>query len=225
MGGKSRLLMKNVCAKSVRLVDASDPMKYIPEINSDAKSSFRQVFSRTMVLLFLCVGMAACNNSDDDIKAIWSYEQSQSADPDFRFYPMETRQVGQLTVADSTRMITNAFNRPLDTLLLQNHRALESLLQMQSLYVKYDMEALRETVSIEINQLKAARKWLNGMKNRLEDYQRMNPAKVLIKKVECRFQYDISGLRQKGSKDKIYYICTSTNKVTTADDAHPSTNR
>ena len=119
------------------------------------------------LMIVACFVLAGCNGADNDTKAIWSYEQDQSEDPDFQFYPSEMKTVGQITVQDSIHFITNALAQPIDTLSLQNSRALQSLLQMQTLYVKYDMEQFRENISTEIEQLEHAQKWLNSMKNRL----------------------------------------------------------
>jgi hypothetical protein len=162
--------------------------------------------------------MVACNSSNDDLKAIWSYEQSQTTQPDFRFYPLETKTIGQTTIGDSIQFISNDLTQPLDTLIRQNSRTLQSLLQLQSLYVKYDMETARETISVEINRLEAAQKWLNNLQNRVEEYKAEGLDKVLIRKVECRFEYDLPMSSKKVTKNKIYYIRTATGTVVLSEE-------
>jgi hypothetical protein len=164
----------------------------------------------------ICVGcafLAGCSGSDKNTKAIWSYEQRQTSDPDFQFYPLETKSVGQITVKDSMAFIEKAMVQPVDSLLQQNSRAMKSLLQMQTLYVKYDMETLRETLSPEIGQLESSQRWLHFIKKRVDEYRSMPLDKVLIRKVECRYEYNIPLTVKKEIKDKIYFIHATTGNV------------
>lgn len=160
----------------------------------------------------------SCKESDDDLKAIWAYEQIQTGDPDFQFYPIETNVNGKITVNDSIRIITNGLSQPLDSLIRQNSSTLQSLLQMQSLYVKYNMETLRENISGQIDELEKSQKQLNQFRAKLTDYKRMKPDDVLIRKVECRFQYTNPLSQQKITKDKIYYISTENGDVVMAEE-------
>jgi hypothetical protein len=46
----------------------------------------------------------------------------------------------------------------------------------------------------------------------------MSPDKVLIRRVECRFQYTVPLSSQKEEKDKIYFIHATTGHVVLAQD-------
>lgn len=173
---------------------------------------------RATVLISMCCLFFGCNSSDNDIKAIWSYEQRRTADPDFRFYPLETKTVGQVTVNDSLTFIKKSLVQPVDTLLKQNSNTLRGLLQMQTLYVRYDMETMRESIAAEIRPLEASQKWLNSMKAKMENYRNMPSDKVLLRKVECRFEYEIPLTSKKETKDKIYYIHTTSGNVMQAEE-------
>ena len=181
------------------------------------KNRFESLSSAIALLLLAC-SLFSCNSSDNDSKAIWSYEQRQAADPDFQFYPLEMKTVGQITAKDSLSFIEKALAQPVDTLLKQNSKTLQELLQMQTLYVKYDMETMREKISSEISQLEASQKWLNSMKAKIEKYRSMSAGKVLVRQVECRFQYDVTMSTRKATKDKIYFIHATTGNVVLAQD-------
>lgn len=174
-------------------------------------------------LMICAFAFFSCKGSDNDQKAIWVYEQAQTGDPDFQFYPIETNETGKITVKDSIRIIADALSKPLDSLIRENSSTLQSLLQMQSLYVKYNMETLRENIAAQINELEKAQKQLNQMKNRFTDYKSMTPDDVLIRKVECRFQYINPLSRQKITKDKIYYISTESGNVVMAEEQSAAT--
>jgi hypothetical protein len=206
--------MKKDYAKSARLGN-SEGKSDIPHtaVNHLENSSF--IFT---LLLVFCGLLLGCSSSDSDIKAIWSYEQNQVSDPDFQFYPIETKTLGQITVKDSLVFIEKSLEQPVNSLLRQNSQSLKELLQMQTLYVKYNMETLRENLSLEIGQLESSQKWLNGMKERIESYRSMSPDKVLIRRVECRFQYTMPLSSQKTEKDKIYFIHATTGRVVLAQD-------
>jgi hypothetical protein len=214
MVGKSRLLMKKDYAKSAKSGN-SEAKSVIPYtvVNHLKNSNF--IFA---TLLLFCGLLLGCSSSDNDIKAIWSYEQNQVSDPDFQFYPLETKTLGQITVKDSLAFIEKSLAQPVNSLLKQNSQSLKELLQMQTLYVKYDMETLRENLSTEIGQLESSQKWLNGMKARIESYRSMSPDKVLVRRVECRFQYTVPLSSQKAEKDKIYFIHATTGHVILAQD-------
>ncbi|MBP1640261.1 MAG: hypothetical protein H6Q17_1844 [Bacteroidetes bacterium] len=214
MVGKSRLLMKKDYAKSAKSGN-SEAKSVIPYtvVNHLKNSNF--IFA---TLLLFCGLLLGCSSSDNDIKAIWSYEQNQVSDPDFQFYPLETKTLGQITVKDSLAFIEKSLEQPVSSLLKQNSQTLKELLQMQTLYVKYDMETLRENLSLEIGQLESSQKWLNGMKARIESYRSMSPDKVLVRRVECRFQYTLPLSSQKAEKDKIYFIHATTGHVILAQD-------
>jgi hypothetical protein len=186
-------------------------------VNIAIKYTVDKVATAT-VLICLCGLLFGCNSSDNDIKAIWSYEQRQSANPDFRFYPLETKTVGQVTVNDSLTFIKKSLVQPVDTLLQQNSTTLRSLLQMQTLYVRSDMETMRENIAAEIGPLEASQKWLNAMKAKMENYRNMPSDKVLLRKVECRFEYEIPLTSKKETKDKIYYIHTTSGNVVQAEE-------
>jgi len=214
MVGKSRLLMKKDYAKSAKSGN-SEAKSVVPYAASNLRKNNSLIF---LSLLFFSVLLSGCNNSDSDIKAIWNYEQNQVSDPDFQFYPLETKTLGQITVKDSLAFIEKSLAQPVTSLLKQNSRTLQELLQMQTLYVKYDMETLRENLSTEIGQLESSQKWLNGMRARIESYRSMSPDKVLVRRVECRFQYTVPLSSQKAEKDKIYFIHATTGHVILAQD-------
>jgi hypothetical protein len=214
MVGKSRLLMKKDYEKSARLGNL-EAITDIPYVAVNRLKNRKILF--TLLLIFGGL-LSGCNSSDSDIKAIWSYEQNQLSTPDFQFYPLETKTLGQITVKDSLDFIEKSLAQPVNSLLRQNSQTLKELLQMQTLYVKYDMETLRENLSLEIGQLESSQKWLNGMKERIENYRNMSPDKVLIRRVECRFQYTIPLSSQKEEKDKIYFIHATTGRVVLAQD-------
>jgi hypothetical protein len=206
--------MKKDYEKSARLGN-SETRTDIPHVAVNHLKKSNIIF--TLLLLFGGL-LSGCNGSDSDIKAIWSYEQNQLSTPDFQFYPLETKTLGQITVKDSLDFIEKSLAQPVSSLLKQNSQTLKELLQMQTLYVKYDMETLRENLSMEIGQLETSQKWLNALKARIENYRSMSPDKVLIRRVECRFQYTVPLSSQKEEKDKIYFIHATTGHVVLAQD-------
>jgi hypothetical protein len=214
MVGKSRLLMKKDYAKSAK----SGNPEAEPIISYAVFNSLKNSILIFTLFVFTGILLSGCNSSDSDIKAIWNYEQNQVSDPDFQFYPLETKTLGQITVKDSLNFIEKSLAQPVNSLLKQNSRTLQELLQMQTLYVKYDMETLRENLSTEIGQLESSQKWLNALKARMENYRGMSPDKVLIRRVECRFQYSVPLSSQKAEKDKIYFIHATTGHVVLAQD-------
>lgn len=169
-------------------------------------------------LMVGCSTLFSCQGSDDE-KAIWLYEQAQTGNPDFEFYPLETKLAGVVSVSDSIRFISSSLTHPIDSLIGQNSAVLRSLLQMQSLYVKYNMETLRENISFSIIELEKAQKQLNLLKARLSDYKGMKPDAILLRKVACRFQYTDPLTQKKITKDKIYYISTEKNAVVMAEES------
>jgi hypothetical protein len=173
------------------------------------------------LLMSLCLFLTACNQNDSDQKAIWLYEQNQMVGSEFEFYPQAIRTVGVITANDSVLFIEHAMVHPLDSLIKENNRALNDLLQMQILYVKYDMELQREAISQEITQLVGVDIWLGKIRMKHEGYKKMSPEKPLIRKVECRFDYNDPLTGKKVTKDKIYFIHATTGSVLSSQDKHP----
>ena len=182
-----------------------------------------QVCRKTVFLLMsLCLFLTACNQNDSDQKAIWLYEQNQMVGSEFEFYPQTIKTVGVITANDSALFIEHAMVHPLDSLTNENNRALNDLLQMQILYVKYDMELQRETISQEIGQLEGVQIWLGKTRIKHDMYKKMPPEKPLIRKVECRFDYNDPLTGKKVTKDKIYFISTTKGNVLSSQDKLPA---
>jgi hypothetical protein len=163
------------------------------------------------ILLSGCL-FASCNDSNDDQRAIWLFEQHQIGNPDFQFYPDKMEVVGTITVKDSLQLLKEAFNKPIETVIAENNRHLDGLLQLQSLYIKYDLENQRIALVRDIDQLEKVSEWLTKIKSQLKSYNSMPSDKVLVRKVACKFfYYDLLG--QRITKDNLYLISASKNVV------------
>jgi hypothetical protein len=178
----------------------------------------RKIFLR---LTLICFVVAGCNNTDSDQKAIWLYEQNQMLEGDFQFIPQEIKTIGVTTVKDSALFIDQAMVHPIDSLIKENDRALQGLFQLQTIYLKYDMELLRESLSQEITQLEGVERWLGKMKKQRDTYKKMPPEKPLVRKVECRFDYNDPLTGKKVTKDKIYFINATSGHVLSSQDKLP----
>jgi hypothetical protein len=167
--------------------------------------------------LLLIVSAVSCTGSNDDEKSIWLYEQAQQGNPDFQFYPEMIKTTGMITVADSIRILRQAFTKPIDSLIVENDRYLKGLLQMQTICVKYDMEQQREELIRDIAPLENVNEWLLRIREQLHRYDSLPAGKILVRKVECRFSYSVLPGR-KTVRHKLYLISQTSGKVVSAQD-------
>ena len=178
-----------------------------------------QKYRKTFCFLsFVCLLLSACTGSGSDEKAIWLYEQHQSVQTDFRFYPDYIKQVGVITAKDSVSFYEHAMGRPINTLMQENRRELQNLLQLQTVYVQNDMELQREDISEQIRKLEDVQIWLGKVDMQCRVYKMMLPQKVLVRKVECRFSYNDLLSGKKISKDKIYLLHVASGNVLSSKD-------
>lgn len=163
--------------------------------------------------------LISCSSSPSYEKPIWAYEQAMHADFPFQFYPDTFITVGEITAADSLKLLNQAMNgQPIDSLIHQNEQAIQNLSGLLDLDLKYDVESQRQDVSEQIRKLQQIGLWLQAMKKQQSYLQKQSPEKALVRIVECRFTFTnpITGVKQR--EDKFYYIHLPNLQVIEAKD-------